>query len=105
MAKAHGHARELREVLKIFSLFGRPIRVVIFQRLARQPSTASELARQLPVSRVAVVQHIKLLERAGLVVGSREGKGRVYHIRPQGLEVLARWLANHRLNGGNGKSS
>jgi DNA-binding transcriptional ArsR family regulator len=97
MAKAHAHSREFRELLKVLSLFGRPIRVVIFQRLARRPATASELSRQLPVSRVAVVQHVKLLERAGLLVGSREGKRRVYHIEPQGLEVLARWLGNFEL--------
>jgi DNA-binding transcriptional ArsR family regulator len=86
-------------VLKLFALFGHPIRVVIFQRLARQPTTASVLARQLPVSRVAVVQHMKLLERAGLLVGLRDGKGRVYHVRPQGLKALVRWLAIHGSNG------
>jgi DNA-binding transcriptional ArsR family regulator len=91
--KSHAHARELREVLKSFRLFAHPIRVVIFQRLARQPTTAGLLARQLPVSRVAVVQHVKRLERAGLLVGSRDGKRRVYHVRPEGLKPLARWLA------------
>jgi DNA-binding transcriptional ArsR family regulator len=96
MARSHAHARELREVLKLFALFGHPIRVVIFQRLARQPTTAGVLARQLPISRVAVVQHVKLLERAGLLVGLREGKRRVYQVEPQGLEPLARWLAIHR---------
>ena len=99
MAKSHAHARRLREVLKLFALFSHPIRVVIFQRLARQPTTASVLARQLPVSRVAVVQHIKLLERAGLLAGLRDGKGRVYHVRPEGLRALVRWLAIHGATG------
>ena len=95
MAKSHAHAREFREVLKIFALFGHPIRLVIFQRLARQPTTAGLLARELPVSRVAVVQHMKLLERAGLLLGSRDGKRRVYRVQRRGLEPLARWLAVH----------
>jgi DNA-binding transcriptional ArsR family regulator len=104
MAKSHAHAREFREVLKLFALFGHPIRVVIFQRLARQPATATLLARQLPVSRVAVVQHVKLLERAGLLVGLRDGKQRIYQVRPARLEPLARWLAIHRTAGPSGRS-
>jgi DNA-binding transcriptional ArsR family regulator len=99
MPKSHAHAREFREVLRLFALFGHPIRVVIFQRLARRPTTASVLARQLPVSRVAVVQHVKRLERAGLLVGLRDGKRRVYRVQPDGLEPLARWLAIHRTAG------
>jgi len=100
MAKSHAHAREFREVLRLFVLFGRPIRVVIFQRLARQPTTAGELARHLPISRVAVVQHIKLLERAGLLIGLRAGKRRIYRVQPRRLEVLARWLVTHALRRG-----
>jgi DNA-binding transcriptional ArsR family regulator len=96
MAKSHAHARELREVLRVFALFGHPIRVVIFQRLARQPATAGVLAQQLPISRAAVVQHVKRLEQAGLLMGLRDGKRRVYHAQPRGLEPLARWLAIHR---------
>jgi DNA-binding transcriptional ArsR family regulator len=95
MPKSHAHARELREVLKLFALFGHPVRVVIFQRLARRPTTATMLARQLPVSRVSVVQHVKRMERAGLLVGLRDGKHRVYRVRPDGLEPLERWLSIH----------
>jgi DNA-binding transcriptional ArsR family regulator len=96
MPKSHAHAREFREVLKLFALFGHPVRVVIFQRLARQPTTASMLAQQLPVSRVSVVQHVKRMERAGLLVGLRDGKRRVYRVQPNGLEPLERWLSIHR---------
>jgi DNA-binding transcriptional ArsR family regulator len=99
MPKSHAHAREFREVLKLFALFGHPIRVVIFQRLARRPTTASVLAQQLPVSRVSIVQHVKRLERAGLLTGSRDGKHRVYRIQPDGLEPLGRWLAIYRTAG------
>jgi DNA-binding transcriptional ArsR family regulator len=95
MAKSHAHARPFREVLKLFSLFGHPLRVVIFQRLSRQATTAGALARQLPVSRVAVVQHMKLLERAGLLSSARDGRRRVYRARPEGLDPLARWLQIH----------
>ena len=99
MPKSHAHARQFREALKLFALFGHPVRVVIFQRLARRPTTVSMLARQLPVSRVCVVQHVKRMERAGLLVGLRDGKHRVYGVQPAGLQPLERWLSMHRQPG------
>jgi DNA-binding transcriptional ArsR family regulator len=96
MAKPRSHSAEFRLVLRTFALFGHPVRVVMFQRLARRPSTASDLARELPVSRVAVVQHLKRLEGAGLVRSSPDGRRRVYRIEPRGLDPLARWVLAHR---------
>jgi DNA-binding transcriptional ArsR family regulator len=96
MPSPRSNAQQFRRVLRCFALFGHPMRVVIFQRLAREPRTAGELARQLPVSRVAVVQHIKLLQRAGLLRCRRDGRRRIYSIEPAGLEPLAHWIAAHR---------
>src|SRR5262245_39669796 len=95
MAKSHARARELRRVLQLFALFGHSIRVVIFQRLARAPGTAGELERMLPISRTAIVQHLKLLESAGLVHAVARGRRRVYYTKPEGLAPLSRWLADH----------
>jgi DNA-binding transcriptional ArsR family regulator len=53
--------------------------------------TASELANRLPISRTAVVQHLKLFEAARLVDASRDGRKRIYRIRPEGLVPLDRW--------------
>jgi|SRR4029453_6986418 DNA-binding transcriptional ArsR family regulator len=92
MAKSHANAAQLRQVLRLFALFGHPIRVIIFQRIARNPGTAGDLAAGLPVSRTAIVQHLKLLESARLVVAAPEGRRRVYRIRPDGLAPLATWL-------------
>jgi len=94
MAKSHAHATQLRQVLRVLSLLGRPIRVVIFQRLARTPGTAGELAHSLPISRTAVVQHLKLLEAARLVDASSRGRRRVYCARPDGLQPLVKWLSS-----------
>lgn len=95
MAKSHANAAQLRQVLRLFALFGHPIRVIIFQRIARTPGTAGELATTLPVSRTAIVQHLKLLEAAKLVVALSEGRRRIYCVRPDGLAPLARWLDQH----------
>lgn len=63
-------------------------RRTIFQRLARRPCAVGELARELPVSRPAVSQHLKVLKDAGLVSDQREGNRRVYHVNPEGLQAL-----------------
>jgi DNA-binding transcriptional ArsR family regulator len=95
MAKSHSNATRLRRVLRLFALFGHPIRVIIFQRLARVPGTAGELERTLPISRTAIVQHLKLMESAGLVHATFQGRKRIYRVAAEGLAPLARWLAEH----------
>lgn len=59
----------------------------IVERLAHGPLAVGELARDLPVSRPAVSQHLKVLKRAGLV-RDRAGTRRVYQLDPSGLEAL-----------------
>lgn len=51
-----------------------------------------EIARDLPVSRPAVSQHLKVLKEAGLVHDEADGTRHVYSIDPQGLGALRRWL-------------
>lgn len=63
-------------------------RRTIFTRLARRPCAVGELARDLPVSRPAVSQHLKVLKDAGLVVDRRDGNRRIYHVDPDGLQAL-----------------
>jgi predicted transcriptional regulator len=93
MAKSHAHAAEFRRVLKLLDLLGHSLRAVILQRLSRQPSTAGELANELPVTRTAVVQHLKRLEEADLVHAVLDGKRRVYRVNGSGFGVLAEWIA------------
>jgi DNA-binding transcriptional ArsR family regulator len=95
MAKSHADAADFRAALRVFALFGHPLRVVMFQRLARSPMTAGDLAQTLPVSRTAVVQHLKRLETAQLVESSSEGRRRIYQIDRRGLAPLTRWLKRH----------
>jgi DNA-binding transcriptional ArsR family regulator len=59
---------------------------------ARGTATATALAGQLPVSRQAVVKHLAVLNRAGLVAGQREGREVRYVARPEGLAATARWM-------------
>jgi DNA-binding transcriptional ArsR family regulator len=63
-------------------------RRAIVQRLAHGPLAVGELARDLPVSRPAVSQHLKVLKSAGLVRDRAAGTRRVYQLDPTGLEAL-----------------
>jgi DNA-binding transcriptional ArsR family regulator len=67
---------------------GDPTRRAIFERLAGGPLAVGELARDLPVSRPAVSQHLKVLKEAGLVVDRAHGTRRLYQLDPTGIEAV-----------------
>jgi DNA-binding transcriptional ArsR family regulator len=58
----------------------------------RKPSSVQELADQLPISRPAVSQHLKILKDAGVVTSRPVGTRRVYTVTTDGFEVLRQWL-------------
>jgi DNA-binding transcriptional ArsR family regulator len=67
---------------------GDPTRRAIFERLGAGPRAVGELADELPVSRPAVSQHLKVLKDAGLVVDRKAGTRRLYQLDPQGVGAL-----------------
>jgi DNA-binding transcriptional ArsR family regulator len=71
-----------------FSALADPTRRAIFERLARGPRAVGELAREFPVSRPAVSQHLKVLKDAGLVVDEPDGSRRLYRVDPRGVEEM-----------------
>jgi DNA-binding transcriptional ArsR family regulator len=71
---------------------GDPTRRLIIERLGSGASAVGELARELPVSRPAVSQHLKVLKEAGLVVDQAEGTRRLYRLDPQGIDALRAYL-------------
>ena len=73
-------------------LLGDPTRRVIFEMLARQPSSVQELADLLPVSRPAVSHHLRVLREGGLVTSAAEGTRRIYRLNPDGVAALRSWL-------------
>ena len=67
-------------------------RRAIFERLADRPRAVGELARDLPDSRPAVSQHLKVLKDAGLVIDRRVGNRRIYQLDPDGVGALRAYL-------------
>jgi DNA-binding transcriptional ArsR family regulator len=67
---------------------GDPSRFAIVQRLAERPRAVGELADELPITRQAVSQHLRVLKNAGLVADRAEGTRRVYRLNPAGVAAL-----------------
>ena len=70
------------------SALGDSTRRAIFDCLAERPRAVGELASELPVSRPAVSQHLKVLKAAGLVSEQAEGTRRIYRLNPEGVAAL-----------------
>ena len=75
-----------------WTALGDPTRRAIFERLADRPRAVGELAGELPVSRPAVSQHLKVLKDARLVVDRRAGTRRIYQLDPDGVGALRAYL-------------
>jgi DNA-binding transcriptional ArsR family regulator len=75
-----------------FTALGDPTRRAIFENLAERPRAVGELARELPVSRPAVSQHLKVLKGAGLVIDRPVGTRRIYAVDPSGVGALRAYL-------------
>jgi DNA-binding transcriptional ArsR family regulator len=71
---------------------GDPTRRAIFERLADHPHAVGELAGELPVSRPAVSQHLRVLKDARLVIDQRAGNRRIYRLDPDGVGALRAYL-------------
>jgi DNA-binding transcriptional ArsR family regulator len=67
---------------------GDPSRFAIVQCLAERPRAVGELAEELPITRQAVSQHLRVLRSAGLVTNRAEGTRRVYRLNPAGVAAL-----------------
>jgi DNA-binding transcriptional ArsR family regulator len=70
------------------SALGDGTRRAIFELLADGPRPVGEIARELPVTRPAVSQHLKVLKDAGLVIDRQDGTRRLYQLNPEGVGAL-----------------
>jgi DNA-binding transcriptional ArsR family regulator len=71
---------------------GDPTRRAILDRLLNGPVAVGELARDFPVSRPAISQHLKILKNAHLVLDTPSGTKRLYQVDPAGIETLRRYF-------------
>lgn len=71
---------------------GDPTRQAIFECLAGGPKAVGQIAGELPVSRPAVSQHLRVLKEAGLVTDHADGTRRIYQVSQQGVQAIHGYL-------------
>lgn len=81
---------------KTFQALADPSRRSIVVRLSRGPASVSELAAPLAMSLPAVVQHIDVLQKSGLVRSEKVGRVRTCRLEPAPLRSVEQWIAEHR---------
>lgn len=81
---------------RTFHALADPSRRAIVTRLSRGPASVSELASPLDMSLPAVVQHIGVLQEAGLVSSRKTGRVRTCRLEPAPLRGVEQWIAEHR---------
>lgn len=80
-----------------FAALADPTRRAIIARLARGEATVQELARPFLISQPAISQHLKVLEKAGLIETRIDGTARPRRLRPDAVAALWDWLGQYRV--------
>jgi len=84
---------DIDDVEDVLAALADPTRWRVLDAIAAHgEATATAVAAGLPVSRQAVVKHLAVLDRAGLVSGHRQGREVRYSVRPERLDATARWM-------------
>jgi DNA-binding transcriptional ArsR family regulator len=81
---------------EVFRALADPSRRAMVERLARGPASVTDLARPLPMSLAAVIQHLQVLEASGLVRSEKTGRVRTCQIEPDTLRMAEDWLNRQR---------
>ena len=87
----------LEELDRAFHALADPTRRAMVQRLVQAPASVSQLAEPLPMSLPAVVQHLGVLESAGIVSSEKVGRVRTCHLEPDVLRRAETWLSAQRI--------
>ena len=81
----------------LFHALADPARRAMVERLSRGPAAVSELARPLPMSLPSVMQHLGVLEAAGLVRSEKLGRVRTCAVEPAALSLAEQWINARRI--------
>jgi DNA-binding transcriptional ArsR family regulator len=84
------------QIDRVFHALGDPTRRAMIEQLSEGPVSVSRLAKPLDITLAAVVQHLQVLEKSGLVRTEKIGRVRTCRVEPKGLTVVERWVADRR---------
>lgn len=81
---------------RAFQALADPYRRSFVERLSRGPASVTELAAPADVGLPAVLKHLRILEDGGIVVSEKVGRVRTFRMRPDGLQLIDRWIAQRQ---------
>ncbi len=81
---------------RVFHALGDPTRRAMIEQMSAGPVSVSRLAEPLAITLAAVVQHLQVLEKSGLVRTEKVGRVRTCRIQSKGFTVAERWIADRR---------
>ena len=80
----------------MFAALADPTRRAVVERLGNGPASVSELAADYPIALPSFLQHLKLLENAGLVRSEKQGRVRTCTLEPLALSAVEQWIVDRR---------
>ncbi len=83
-------------LVAVFRGLADPTRLAVVERLSIAPASASELARPFGMALPSFMQHLQVLEHAGLVTSHKTGRTRVFQLRPHTLNFVSAWFGTVR---------
>jgi DNA-binding transcriptional ArsR family regulator len=81
---------------RVFHALADPTRLAVVERLGRGPVATSELARPFDMALPSFIQHLEVLEKAGLVASTKAGRVRTFRLTPEPLEAAEDWMSAQR---------
>lgn len=80
----------------VLQALAEPTRRAMVERLSRGPAAVSDLAEPFDLTLAAVLQHVQVLERSGLVRTAKVGRIRTCQLAADGFDVVEKWIADRR---------
>jgi DNA-binding transcriptional ArsR family regulator len=80
----------------VFRALSDPTRRGVLEHLGHRPTSVSELAAPFDMALPSFLQHLRVLERCGLVRSRKQGRVRTYRLQPEPLRHAERWLERQR---------
>lgn len=94
--QSSGQRAEAAIVDGIFRALSDPTRRQVLERLSARPASVSELSAPYDMALPSFLQHLKVLEKSGLVRSQKTGRVRTYSIAPERLKLAEDWLERQR---------
>jgi DNA-binding transcriptional ArsR family regulator len=88
--------QQVADLDRLFQALSDPTRRAVVERLGQGPAATTELARPFAMALPSFLQHLEVLEKAGLVTSQKEGRVRTYRLTPQPLQAAEDWMTSQR---------